>query len=383
MEPSSAPSPKKEIIVLGAGVIGLTTALKIQLQGVYNVTIIAETLPSDPQSIRYTSSWAGAHHVFNHTDDALQHELEEMTFEVMWALSTSGNEAEECFLRIPQTEYFFDHNFPEPSPLEAMPNFKRLEESELIPGAKSGVSFTTVTIDVPIYLNYLFSRFVANGGKLIRGSVQHINQIIEGGASLFAGGTGSKPPDAVVVCVGLGARFLGGVEDKDVYPIRGQTVIVRAPWVRFGRTISLDDKGAVTYIIPRRSSDVVVGGTRVPNDWFPKPRPETTRDILERGFALCPELAPPDVRAEREPTIDDVLHHVVGQGCGLRPARKGGIRLEIDWAEGVGGRGRVPLIYNYGHGGYGYQTSWGAAVKALQLLEQGLSAAENSKSNVY
>lgn len=103
----------------------------------------------------------------------------------------------------------------------------------------------------------------------------------------------------------------------------------------------------------------------MPNDWFvflwscirigvnfsrryPKPRPETTQDILERGFALCPELAPPDVRAEREPTIDDVLHHVVGQGCGLRPARKGGIRLEIDWTEGVGGRGRVPLIYNYG-----------------------------------
>ena len=113
-----------------------------------------------------------------------------------------------------------------------------------------------MTIDVPIYLNYLFSRFVAKGGKLIRGSVQHINQIIEGGASLFAGGTGGKPPDAVVVCVGLGARSLGGVEDKDVYPIRGQTVIVRAPWVRFGRTISLDDKGAVTYIIPRRSSDV-------------------------------------------------------------------------------------------------------------------------------
>lgn len=75
MEPSNAPPPKKEIIVLGAGepityksdlakyfarpgVIGLTTALKIQLQGVYNVTIIAESLPDDQKSIRYTSSWA-------------------------------------------------------------------------------------------------------------------------------------------------------------------------------------------------------------------------------------------------------------------------------------------------------------------------------------
>jgi hypothetical protein len=40
------------------GVIGLTTALKIQEQGDYKVTIVAETLPSDPKSVLYTSHWA-------------------------------------------------------------------------------------------------------------------------------------------------------------------------------------------------------------------------------------------------------------------------------------------------------------------------------------
>ena len=39
------------------GVIGLTTALKIKEQG-YNVTIVAEILPTDPKTIRYTSHWA-------------------------------------------------------------------------------------------------------------------------------------------------------------------------------------------------------------------------------------------------------------------------------------------------------------------------------------
>lgn len=66
--------------------------------------------------------------------------------------------------------------------------------------------------------------------------------------------------DAVVVCTGIGARFLGGVEDSEVFPIRGQTVIVRAPWVRFGITASgsKDENGeeVFTYVIPRRSSDV-------------------------------------------------------------------------------------------------------------------------------
>lgn len=68
---------KKNIIVLGAGecllcdctlsrayrvdasgVVGLTAALTIQLQGNYRVTVVSEILPSDPFSIKYTSKWA-------------------------------------------------------------------------------------------------------------------------------------------------------------------------------------------------------------------------------------------------------------------------------------------------------------------------------------
>ena len=68
---------KKRIIVLGAGeralcdctiprsyqvdapgVVGLTTALRIQVQGNYTVTIVSEIIPSDPSSIKYTSRWA-------------------------------------------------------------------------------------------------------------------------------------------------------------------------------------------------------------------------------------------------------------------------------------------------------------------------------------
>lgn len=68
--------------------------------------------------------------------------------------------------------------------------------------------------------------------------------------------------DAVVVCTGLATRALGGVEDMAMYPVRGQTVIVRAPWVRFGITESgrTDENGqeVVTYVIPRRSSDVSI-----------------------------------------------------------------------------------------------------------------------------
>lgn len=61
--------------------------------------------------------------------------------------------------------------------------------------------------------------------------------------------------DAVMVCTGLGARTLGGVEDTAMYPIRGQTVLLRAPWIRYGRT-TVDKNGLKTYTIPRKSGDV-------------------------------------------------------------------------------------------------------------------------------
>jgi D-amino-acid oxidase len=112
-----------------------------------------------------------------------------------------------------------------------------------------------VTIDTPKYLNYLMSKFLASGGTIVRGTVQHIQQIVEGGTAPVTGSVLPNPPDAIIVCTGLGTRSLGGVEDKTMYPLRGQTVLLRAPWVRFGKTISTKE-GLWTYIIPRQSGDV-------------------------------------------------------------------------------------------------------------------------------
>ncbi len=39
----------------------------------------------------------------------------------MWDMSAPGSDSEDCFLRIPQTEYFFDE-LVKPDPLDKMPN---------------------------------------------------------------------------------------------------------------------------------------------------------------------------------------------------------------------------------------------------------------------
>lgn len=113
---------------------------------------------------------------------------------------------------------------------------------------------------------------------------------------------------------------------------------------------------------------VLVGGIKVANDWqvfpfqeskfssislnifgtrHPVPRATDRVYILTSALALCPDLAPPSVRASREPTIEDLEALIVDEGCGLRPARQGGIRLEVDSLERGDGRS-IPVVYNYG-----------------------------------
>jgi len=293
----------------------------------------------------------------------------------MWEMSSPGGEAEGCFLRAPQTEYYASKE-GDPNLHSFSPCFRRLEPSAFanVPEAISAVSFSALNINTPAYLPYLLSRFLRFGGHIVRASIQHITQILEGGVEAFVNGkSGMRPVDALIICAGLGARTLGGVEDQDVYPVRGQTVLLHAPWVNEGRSLVVESVSK-TYIIPRQGGTVVVGGTRVADDWYPIPRPETTVDILERGLALHPELAPPLIHVGREPTVEDLKPLIIEEGCGLRPARKGGIRLQSEWVRVPGSERRmVPVIHNYGHGGYGFQTSWGSASVAVELLEQALA----------
>ena len=88
--------------------------------------------------------------------------------------------------------------------------------------------------------------------------MQHVNQIIEGGIEAFSlGQPAQRPVDALIVCAGLAARMLGGVEDKDMYAMRGQRVLMRAPWI--DKAMGLEESpGKDTYLIPRKNGNVSV-----------------------------------------------------------------------------------------------------------------------------
>jgi len=70
---------------------------------------------------------------------------------------------------------------------------------------------------------------------------------------------------------------------------------------------------------------------------------------------------PPPLALLPSPDLSDAL--VIGAVAGLRPYRRGGVRLELDALPD----GR-PLVHDYGHGGAGITLAWGCAEVVRDLL---------------
>ncbi|GAA5871689.1 hypothetical protein JCM3774_003018 [Rhodotorula dairenensis] len=365
-----APETPKSALVLGAGVVGLSTAIRL-LEAGFQVDVLARDLPGDPLSIEFTSPWAGAHHVSVATGaDMRLHEFDARTFNVMADLIKTDPHVPLYFAT--QREY---REEPEPtgdaaalSQLSLMsryhPNFRWLDRSELPKGVACGATFTCILIHTPSYLTYLVDRVKSLGGQIHRcGALSSLSDAFKVVPHFASAGV-------LVNCTGLGARTL--VPDPKVFPTRGQLVIVNAPWVTEGKTRlgpARDGQPRVyDYTIPRpKTGHVVLGGCAEKDNWDPRPRADMARRIKERCLALEPDLLPP---GKRGGTIDDL--DVVQEAVGLRPTREGGIRIEADSI--VNGSGeRIPLVHNYGHGGYGYQSSWASAEAAVDLAQNVLS----------
>ena len=80
---------------------------------------------------------------------------------------------------------------------------------------------------------------------------------------------------------------------------------------------------------------------------YPYPRPETMVSICERALKICPELVSSTL--EKPATVENLKTQIVNEGCGLRPARVGGVRLEYETLKPlISGVKEVPMVYNYG-----------------------------------
>ncbi|MET8247020.1 FAD-dependent oxidoreductase [Streptomyces sp. NPDC005202] len=180
-------------------------------------------------------------------------------------------------------------------------------------------------IDMSVHLPWLRERLLKAGGTVEERTVTDLAEV---------------DAPVVVNCTGLGARDL--VPDPAVRPVRGQLVVVENPGITTWLT-SVDHASATsTYFFPQPGG-LVLGGTAEEDAWSLTPDPAVAEQIVARCAAFRPEIAGARV-----------LEHRVG----LRPARHA-VRLEREALPG----GRV-LVHNYGHGGAGVTVAWGCARQA-------------------
>lgn len=98
--------------------------------------------------------------------------------------------------------------------------YRAVPANELGLGVDNANKFTSICLNAPVYLAWLVSQCRKNGVVFKRGNFKHVSDA----ANVHHSG---QKADLVVNCTGLSSRTLGGVEDKTLYPARGQIVLVR------------------------------------------------------------------------------------------------------------------------------------------------------------
>ncbi|KAI7895817.1 uncharacterized protein EV154DRAFT_493866 [Mucor mucedo] len=345
----------KKVNVIGSGVIGLTSALLLQERG-YEVTIIASEFPGE-QHAEYTSPSAGARWktLAPNSDLRLQRH-DAVSFKFFWELAKS-NAGNSGIMVVSAFDYYEEEATKDqldPWWKTVVPTFQMIDRAELPKGISFGYYYTTVVINPLVYLPWLMNQFLNLGGLCQRQTVHDLSDVITG-------------VDIVVNCTGIRAKEL--THDASLIPTRGHNVLVKAPHIR--KTMSMVRKKNYTYVIPRTDGTVILGTTKDEHGNAAEVNEKTTLDILQRATQCCPELSPDGVQSMQ------VLENIVG----YRPTRKGGPRIQNEFY--VSKEGKKTLItHNYGHGGSGYQSSWGSCQEAVRLVEEGHAYIENDRYKI-
>jgi len=148
--------------------------------------------------------------------------------------------------------------------------------------------------------------------------------------------------------------------DKDVIPARGQIVVVRnTPGSMFTVSGTDDGEDEVCYIMQRAAGGgTILGGTYQKGNWESQPDPNQALRIMKRAVEICPQLT-----GGKGIEGLSVIRHAVG----LRPLRQSGVRIERENIQGV------EVVHNYGHGGWGYQGSYGCSEGVVELVDEALA----------
>jgi D-amino-acid oxidase len=306
-----------QVSVVGGGVVGLTTALRLAESG-YGVRCLRDVPVLDTVSALAGGLW-------------FPYRVEPRHRVVGWGLrglerfaALAGDPSSGVALR---EGVLVERTTADRWWLEGVPAWREASPAE-VPGGACGVVARLPLVAMPVYLPWLEDRCRAAGVVLVDARVEAVEDV--------AG-------DVVVVAAGLRSSAL--LPDLRVEPSRGQVALLANPglerWV-----VDDENPAGMAYVLPHPGW-VVCGGTDVEGVVDDRPDPEVHEAIVARCRALVPALE----RAE-----------VLGSRVGFRPVAPA-VSLEV---RDVAGR---PVVTNAGHGGAGITLSWGCADEVVRLVD--------------
>lgn len=360
----------RTVTIIGGGVIGITTALYLKRLG-YQTELITHlradrliTSDSLPEFASLYPPACIAPHSVEMSDVDQIFEASQVAFARL--AGTMGNT-----IRWQQHyELFAEGNDEPPGYVKHLRNYRpyggsrrHLHFDNAVNRDLHGWVADYLFVETPAYLPYLYREYLMLCGDISTSQLEP-DDICR------------LKSDVIVNCTGLWAREL--FNDFNLYPIRGHLMLLEnAPFpirpdgllFSYNYTPPKEEYPYDVYFFPRSGAcppgqrGWVLGGSREAPEqsggelWrSPEARYEHYEGIPEPIFGLNRKI----IRTLTGGIdISDFSRRTF---MGYRPARRGGVRLEL--VEEFG----KPIIHNYGHGGAGVTLSWGCAERVARII---------------
>ncbi|KAJ7387140.1 hypothetical protein OS493_004106 [Desmophyllum pertusum] len=363
------PQRAPRVLIIGGGVVGMTSALQLLNKG-YKVTVVAKEYASPVSSgKRITSEIAGA--LWEWPPAVCGRHTDEKSLDSYGKFMELAMNPKETGAYLRQSIFYFKDKVNDlPKQLEKMdelshlPGFrhdaKLIEETAVNTdtGVVDAYQHMAPMVDTITYMQWLYKQCREKGCHFVQ---DEIHGLLRDQAEDLKR---KYKAQLIFNCSGLNAKELAG--DEDVYPLRGVIVKVKndgslMPKLNHSMCISLiedidesqKEGQSFVFILPRGDDKLWLGGMVQPNQWDKN----LTLDYppIRRMFEKVKEFYAP-LRNYGDEDVEEVL-------VGLRPARKGNVRLEWDPV-------CPSLLHNYGHGGSGVTFSWGCAIEASAMVDR-------------
>ncbi|KAF2851871.1 FAD dependent oxidoreductase [Plenodomus tracheiphilus IPT5] len=362
------------VLVIGGGVTGLVTSWVLLDRG-YRVTILSKAWANKSASSRLTSQIAGALWEYppavcgSHTDEVSLRRSKEWAMDSYhaWQALARSDIAKEVGVKMVRSAFFFATSVKDDEKqMEKMLEIQGsgvqgfqhspsiISEMGVDPkcGAADAYELLAPAIDSDQAMHWLMDLVQSKGARLVTEELHDDLVLLE--QSLRA----RFRADAIVNCTGLASLTLAN--DSKCYPLRGGLLRYindgsKVPKIEHALSISADANaaGEIVFIVPRNDNTLVVGGYAQPDEYElnKNSKSSTVQRMRERAVEFLPEL--------RKMELDPVYPFAQG----LRPARKGNVRLERETR-----KSRSTIVHSYGHGGSGWSFSFGCAAEVADIV---------------